>query len=105
MNQVLRVMLGILAAVRLLWWLINSDGLFGWIEKLRVALGCYEYGTDGEPARAIARFVMCPYCVSFICAILVAPLAIWSTVPGDALLVCFGIAGALVLLLRWRQWQ
>lgn len=105
MSVPVRLVLAFLAAVRLLWWLVNSDGLFGWLEWLRIELGCYEYDGDGDPKRAVARFFVCPYCMSSVCAVMVSPMVLWPTAIGDGLLICLGLAGALVLALRWRQWQ
>jgi len=52
-----------LAVFRLALLLTREDGPFDLFYKLRLQLGAYDYGEDGEPRTQAGKIFSCPYCV------------------------------------------
>lgn len=75
-------------------------------DGLRTRLGCYDYGLeqypngDPKPETALGRWVSCPICMSvFPVAPVIALLSQCTIITG-----WLGIAGASILMFRWRNW-
>ena len=111
MPEWVRWFCAVLATLRLTWSLMYEDGPGGLLFCLRNCLGAYDYGDqsgpDGrpEPRSASGRFFHCPYCVSLAIAPIAVLLALFPSLVGDLLLAWMGIAGASMLVVRWRPWR
>lgn len=99
-----RWILGVLAIFRLTWTVINDEGPFEVLCHIRTVLGVYDLAENGRPESAIGRFLNCAYCVSKALALFGVVLILRPTFIGDLFIVWYGLAGALALLIRWRQW-
>lgn len=93
-----RLILAVFACLRLAQLVAHDEGPFGAFLKLRKRAGSYDYGANGEPKRAIGRFLKCPYCLGVWFAIACAVPMLWPTQIGDAALAWLGIAGAQACL-------
>lgn len=89
-----RLILAVFVCYRLAQLVTYDEGPFSVFLKLRRRAGCYDYAQNGEPKKAIGRFLRCPYCMGVWFAILSGALVIWPTVIGDFFLLWLGIAGA-----------
>lgn len=98
-----------LAAFRLTWMLCYEDGLFNILINLRTALGAYDYEDYNGEMRTknwIGRWVKCPYCMGlFPVGILVAAIALYGGKCGDFAIGWIGLAGAIMVITRWRKWD
>lgn len=97
-----RLLLLILALFRLTFAITVDDGPFDALIRARTALGVYDLQENQRPKRGIASFLACAYCVSRLLALLAIPLFLWPSFVGDILILWWGLAGAVTLLLRWR---
>lgn len=104
MASSVRWALAVLAGFRLIWMMKFSDGPFELLLELRIWAGVYDLGPTGEPETAAGRYLSCPYCLALPCG-LIGLLALFPSLPGDILLAWLGIAGAITLLIRWRNWE
>jgi len=89
-----RLALAAFACFRLAQLLAHDEGPDGVFLKLRTRMGCYDYGANGQPKRAVGRFLKCPYCLGVWFAVPCAAGVLWPTIMGDAALAWLGIAGA-----------
>lgn len=104
MGSTERWVLVVLALFRLTWTVMNDDGAFDLLTRAREALGVYDLAENGQPTSVLGRFLSCAYCVSRVIALLGVVLVLKPTFVGDLFLLWYGLAGALALLIRWRQW-
>lgn len=103
----------ILATLRLTWAFIAEDGPGGLWDKLRVKLGVYDYGEqtypDGSPMQntTVGQWWACRYCVSLwpISLAVVVLLAWPEWIVTDLILAWLGVAGGVLLSIRWRPWR
>ena len=103
MSDTVRLVLAILTAFRLNWTLLRDDGPFDIIFHLRRICGAYDLDPlVSEPMTSLGRWWHCPYCVGIASALVGGALYLWRI---DLLLLWGGIAGALMLLIRWRSWD
>lgn len=87
----MQLLIDILAAYRLTRLITEDEGPAELSTKLRVALGAYDYGPDGQAKTNLGRGISCPYCVGVYAALLMLALR-W--VPGaDYLKAWLAIAG------------
>jgi hypothetical protein len=98
LSETVRLALAILATYRIAQLVAHDDGPADVFLKVRVWAGCYEYGADGRPARAIGRLMGCPYCVGVWAAVLGVVLWMIPSAVGDVFLGVLGIAGAQAFL-------
>lgn len=104
MPSAITFVLSALATFTLSYLLCKGDVFTG----LRTRLGCYNYGIatypDGSPMpeTALGRWAACPMCMSVFpvssVILLMILLGLWQIVAW------FGIAGASILMFRWRSW-
>ena len=102
LNGTERLILTILGLFRLTFTIVMDDGPFDFLVNLRTRLGVYNLQENGHPQRGLPSFLSCAYCVSRLLALLVIPLFLWPSLVGDLLILWWGLAGAVALLLRWR---
>jgi len=106
-----RWLLSALAAIRITWALMFDDGPGAILLKIRERMGAYDYseviGPDGRPQAKTARgrFWNCPLCISLLAVVLPALCALFPSLPGDGALAWLGLAGAVMLAVRWRPWR
>lgn len=113
MDNWLRILLAVFAVYRLAYMISREEGPYyriwdrgegdphiGLFETLRIKLGVYDLGPDGQPEKNLARWVLCPLCVGVWLSAFVVCLVATHTALGDVLLLFFGIAGAQVFLER-----
>lgn len=100
-----RIILAILALFRVTFAIVMDDGPFDVLVRTRTAFGVYDLQENNQPKRGIASFLACAYCVSRLLALCAIPLLIWPSFIGDALILWWGLAGAVALLIRWRPWS
>ncbi len=95
-----RLVLAVFATFRLARLLARDEGPAGVFEKLRTALGAYDYGPEqddaGQPmARtSLGRLMVCPHCLGVYAAVLCAGLFLWAHPLAALVLLALGIAGA-----------
>jgi hypothetical protein len=87
------LLLLILAAYRLTSLIASEEGPFGLFERLRAALGAYDYGPDGRPLTNLGRGIVCPLCVGVYVAALMFALAQWGGEIGAVVLLWLAVAG------------
>lgn len=97
-----------LATFRLSYMIALGDGSGEYFTGLRSMLGCYNYGErkyrngDPRPETLIGRWASCPVCMSLFpigpAVLGIASLGLWC------LVTILAVAGACVLLFRWRNW-
>ncbi len=92
--QWIRLILAIFSCYRLAGFLAYDEGPGSVFLKLRRWAGAYDLGQNGEPRRALGRFIRCPYCTGVWLAIVCGAGFIWPTMIGDMVLTWLGIAGA-----------
>lgn len=103
MIDIVRILLAILTAYRLssliteeegpylgLWNSPQQIGLFEWV---RLKLGAYDYGPDGQIESNLARGISCSLCVGVYVAAFIVALILFPTKMGDAFLIWMGLAG------------
>ena len=102
----------VLAAIRLTWALIVEDGPGGIFAIWRDRMGVYDYGEetypDGTPMPETARgeWWACKYCISLWPVSLAVILLAWpGWIVTDLILVWLGVAGGVLLAIRWRPWR
>ena len=106
MTKALRILLAVFSVYRLaslisteegpsLGIMPNGMGIFEWI---RMKLGAYDYGFNGEPETNLGRGISCPLCTGVYVSGIVVALTIFPSRIGDFLLSWFGISGAQVFL-------
>lgn len=76
MQDWLKLVFLVLVCYRLADLLAYDEGPFSVFKRLRVWLGAYDYGPNGEAQTILGRFVSCPYCLGVWIAL---PLAIWAS--------------------------
>jgi hypothetical protein len=102
-----RLLLAVLVAYRFAHLIGLERGPWDLALRLRTAI-IARYGGDNRArtyGRAryqhwIAEGIQCPLCVSFWLSLMAAPLVLLPSAAGDAALVAFGIAGAVLTLHR-----
>lgn len=70
--MLVKFLLATLACYRVVQLVVFDDGPFRLMDRIRVGVGCYEYGEDSQPQTILGRLLSCPYCVGMWMAI---PLA------------------------------
>lgn len=93
-----RLALAAFACFRLAQLVAYDEGPKGIFLELRKRAGSYDYGANGEPKRAVGRFLKCPYCLGVWFAIFCTVPVLWPTQAGDMVLTWLGIAGAQACL-------
>ncbi len=102
-----------LAAIRLTWALVVDDGPWDIFVLWRDRMGVTDYGAemypDSTPMPETSRgqWWACKYCVSlWPVSLAVVVLLAWPAwVVTDLLLAWWGVAGAVLLAIRWRPWR
>lgn len=97
MNDWLLLALAILACFRLAQFAVYEDGPFGFMLRIRIWAGRYDYSENGEPVGTQGKLFACPYCVGMWVALALAITLFWQR-PLWILLVWFGIAGGQAFL-------
>lgn len=100
-----RWLLATLATFRLAWAIINYQDRWNLALRLRARFGCYDRNVHGEIRTHLGRFLTCPYCVGLWAALPMALVALFPSTPGDVILAWLGLAGGVMVLARWRNWD
>lgn len=108
MSLPIRLLLAVLATYRFAYLIgSNERGPWDLALRLRTVIIARYGGEDRARTYGRARYqhwiaegIQCPLCVSFWLSLLAAPLVLLPSVAGDAALVAFGIAGAVLTLYR-----
>ena len=97
-----RLLLLVLALFRLTFAITVDDGPGDVLIRLRTQLGVYDLDESGHPRSGIGSFLACAYCVSRLLSLIAIPAYVWPSLIGDLLILWWGLAGSVALLLRWR---
>lgn len=81
----------ILVCYRLSRLIAIDEGPFSIFLKLRVKLGAYDYGNNGQAQSNLGRGINCPHCIGLWIALPLALIA--SGIQWHTLLYWFAIAG------------
>lgn len=92
----LRLLLAVLTAYRLARMVTLERGPWLVFEGLRNRVGT-DMDMQGRQT-ALGELVSCPLCMGVYVSLLVLLAVLWPTVPGDAMLLWFGLAGAQTYL-------
>lgn len=98
MSDWLRWLFVILATYRVARMIAYEEGPFSIFLRLRLLLGAYDIGANGEPQTVIGRGISCPLCLGLYFAALWTGVALNPSLFTDALLIWFGVAGAQAYL-------
>jgi hypothetical protein len=80
MNDVFVFVLAAFACFRLAELFSFDDGPFDALYRLRLWMGGYDFGENGEPVSTWGRLINCPFCLGIWFALLIA-LVLWGNAP------------------------
>ena len=86
-----------LACYRVAQLLVFDEGPFCLFDRIRIKVGRYDYGENGEPQTELGRLLSCPYCVGLWIAIPLALILFPETII-EFILYWFAIAGGQAFL-------
>lgn len=107
MNSQVRIGLTVLAVYRLAALISQEEGPYlglwrpkgmGLFERIRMALGAFDYAENGQPQTNAARGISCPLCVGLYLSVLGMVFLLRPSAAGDVVVAVFGIAGGQVFL-------
>lgn len=87
-----------LAVFYISYTVTRTDGPGDIFLRLRMRLGSYDYGPDGEPTSSAGKLFSCPVCFSFYVAVVIAFMHVFHYVYFDFVIAVFALAGAATLL-------
>lgn len=102
MNDWLLLALAILACYRLARFAVIEEGPFGFMLKIRIWAGVYDYGENGEPVGTLGKLFACPYCIGMWIALALAVVLFWQR-PLWVPLFWLAIAGGQAVLQGLRE--
>ncbi len=94
MNEWLNYVLLVFACYRLAQLITLDEGPFSIFSKLRIKVGAYDYGENGEAKTGLGRAMTCLYCLGIWIAL---PLSLYAT-GIDWYIAWFAIAGGQAFL-------
>lgn len=96
-QTVLSLLLAVLITFALALNISKLDGPGEVFDKLRISLGAYDLGPNGQPDSVMGRFIGCPYCTGTWLAIPVT-LLLWP-ITWHSVLLWLATVGGLYFLL------